>query len=182
MFHTLYSSISSFTSCFRDYLLNSERISREMLRNLVILVDFSDNVLADDYKPNRLEFIKRNLHDFIRLFFDENPLSRLALVTMRSRRAYVISPLTCLAIFLFFHVFFPVNSDQLLTLLMMQRNTSGSTEISTSSPKNAKFVGGLASLQHGLQEAARLLKFTKESDSKEIFGLIYVANCFISAL
>ena len=69
-----------------------------MLRNLVVVLDFSENVKSTDYMPTRLDFLKRYLQSFVREFFDDNPLSRMGLVIMRARRAFVASDLTCFPI------------------------------------------------------------------------------------
>lgn len=57
--------------------------------NIVVVLDISPSMLANDVNPNRLELAKRQLLDFIR----QRPQDRFALVTF-SANAYTVLPLT----------------------------------------------------------------------------------------
>ena len=72
-----------------------------MRRNLFVILDFSENINQSDYPSGRLEFLKTYLTSFVRAFFDENTLSKLGMILLRDRRAYILSKLTCLYILSF---------------------------------------------------------------------------------
>ena len=51
---------------------------------LQIVVDLSRAASIGDMRPNRLAVMSGVLQDFIRNFFDENPLSHLGIIIMRN--------------------------------------------------------------------------------------------------
>jgi len=67
---------------------------RGMIRFLVICIDCSERMEAVDLKPTRLRFVTKTVAGFIREYFDQNPLSQLALVATRGGKAEPLSQLT----------------------------------------------------------------------------------------
>ncbi|KAL6762870.1 Ssl1-like-domain-containing protein [Haematococcus lacustris] len=62
----------------------SARIRKGMIRYVLLVLDVSAGAGAQDLRPNRLACMLRVTRDFIRRFFDQNPLSQLGLLLMRN--------------------------------------------------------------------------------------------------
>eukprot|EP00873_Tetraselmis_striata_P022827 jgi/Tetstr1/443091/TSEL_031147.t1 len=62
----------------------SARIRRGMIRYMELVIDLSAAASAADMRPNRLSVMVDVAQDFIREFFDQNPLSHLGIVIMRN--------------------------------------------------------------------------------------------------
>ena len=65
-----------------------------MLRVLVLVVDLSRSMKDVDLHPNRLAVTLRHVETFILEFFDQNPISQMAIVGMRDGVALRISDLS----------------------------------------------------------------------------------------
>lgn len=82
----------------RDKLLThastAKRIRRGMIRFVQIVVDLSRASLISDMRPSRLKVISAELENFVRLFFDTNPLSQIGLSCTRNGLARVITELS----------------------------------------------------------------------------------------
>jgi len=82
----------------RDHLLThastAKRIRRGMIRFVQVVVDLSRATLMTDLRPSRLKVVSEELQRFVRLFFDSNPLSQLALCCTRDGVARVITELS----------------------------------------------------------------------------------------
>lgn len=57
-------------------------------------MDLSRAAAALDMRPMRAVVMANALSDFIRAFFDENPLSQLGIVVMRDGVAHTLTPLS----------------------------------------------------------------------------------------
>jgi len=66
-----------------------------MLRHLYIVVDFSKAALQQDLKPTRITVILQQTKQFIRNFFDQNPLGNIGLIITKERKANIMTPLSC---------------------------------------------------------------------------------------
>lgn len=58
---------------------------------MYVLIDFSGSMRQGDYKPNRMDFVIGQLTEFVKAFFDQNPISYLSLVAMRDGAAKYIT-------------------------------------------------------------------------------------------
>ena len=66
-----------------------------MLRHLYIIVDFSKSALQQDLKPTRITVILQQTKQFIRNFFDQNPLGNIGIIITKERKANIMTPLSC---------------------------------------------------------------------------------------
>ena len=67
-------------------------IKRGLIRFLYLVIDYSDAMRYQDYKPNRVDFIIAELtNNFIPKFFQENPLSYISIVIMRDGEAHFLT-------------------------------------------------------------------------------------------
>uniref|UniRef100_D3TRH4 General transcription factor IIH subunit n=4 Tax=Glossina TaxID=7393 RepID=D3TRH4_GLOMM len=65
-----------------------------MMRHLFIILDCSESMSVPDLKPTRLLCTLRLLEIFIEEFFDQNPVSQMGLIVLKSKRAEKITALT----------------------------------------------------------------------------------------
>ena len=68
-----------------------ENIRRGVIRFLCIIVDLTASVARRDVRPNRLIVMHAALERFVREFFDQNPLSNLTILAMRTETASELS-------------------------------------------------------------------------------------------
>jgi transcription initiation factor TFIIH subunit 2 len=66
-------------------------VRRGVIRYLQIVVDVSSAVLESDLKPNRLAAIKHELKGFVLNYYDQNPLSELAIILTRNQTAQQVA-------------------------------------------------------------------------------------------
>eukprot|EP00730_Choanoeca_flexa_P012746 TRINITY_DN4577_c0_g1_i1.p1 TRINITY_DN4577_c0_g1~~TRINITY_DN4577_c0_g1_i1.p1 ORF type:complete len:400 (+),score=97.83 TRINITY_DN4577_c0_g1_i1:80-1279(+) len=71
----------------------AKNVKRGMMRHVVVCVDFSKAMKDDDLPPNRIECAANNLLQFINVFFDQNPISHLSLIEMKSGKAAIMTEL-----------------------------------------------------------------------------------------
>merc|ERR1712168_848061 len=64
-----------------------------MLRHVYIIIDISKASLKQDYKPTRVSAIINELNTFIKIFYDQNPLGTIGIITTKDRKAIVQCPL-----------------------------------------------------------------------------------------
>lgn len=62
-------------------------------QDFLILIDVSRSMLANDFHPNRLDFAKRKIEDFVQLIAKKSPGDRIGLIPF-SGQAYLFCPLT----------------------------------------------------------------------------------------
>ncbi|KAL3701137.1 hypothetical protein R1sor_019159 [Riccia sorocarpa] len=60
------------------------RIQRGIIRYLFVICDFSRAAAEEDFKPSRMGIVANCVEAFVREFFDQNPLSHLGLIVIRS--------------------------------------------------------------------------------------------------
>ncbi|XP_059050080.1 general transcription factor IIH subunit 2 [Achroia grisella] len=65
-----------------------------MMRHLLVAIDCSEAMNAQDLKPSRFLCTLKLLQKFIEEFFDQNPLSQLGIVVMKNKRAERITELS----------------------------------------------------------------------------------------
>lgn len=68
---------------------------RGVVRYLVLVLDLSENMVCADVKPDRCSLMFSLIEEFISEYFDQNPMSHLAIVSMKDGLAYQISRLCC---------------------------------------------------------------------------------------
>lgn len=71
-----------------------DTIKRGMIRQVYLCLDMSKGMSEQDMRPNRLAVTIKVVADFVRSFFDQNPLSQLGLVATRDGRAERITELS----------------------------------------------------------------------------------------
>ena len=136
-----------------DYALRHRRLRRDMIRYVYVVIDASrwmrekDPVLPPG---NRLEATIRMLHDFVRTFFDENPLSHLGLVLVRNGEAEILSKLS--------------SSSKPHKVALQSIGPLIATEGNSNNSAN----GGEFSLQNGIEVAGRSLGHQPRHGSREI--------------
>eukprot|EP00922_Rhytidocystis_sp_ex-Travisia-forbesii_P042512 GHVS01063463.1.p1 GENE.GHVS01063463.1~~GHVS01063463.1.p1 ORF type:complete len:345 (+),score=44.38 GHVS01063463.1:240-1274(+) len=69
-------------------------IRRGMIRNLVILLDMSSSMRELDFRPDRLNCALDLVEDFIREFFQQNPIGQMASLAMIDSDALLVQPLS----------------------------------------------------------------------------------------
>lgn len=62
------------------------------LRNLIIVIDMSDNLNAMDYKPNRHKYLFKELEWFVNEYFKYNIASSVVILANRNYKTQLISP------------------------------------------------------------------------------------------
>mmetsp|Transcript_12256 Transcript_12256/g.21865 ORF Transcript_12256/g.21865 Transcript_12256/m.21865 type:complete len:422 (+) Transcript_12256:164-1429(+) len=67
----------------RDDQGQGRTVCRHMIRYVCLVVDMSQAMSESDLRPSRRAVAVEYLHEFIKAFFDENPLSNLAVFTCR---------------------------------------------------------------------------------------------------
>jgi len=72
----------------------TQSVRRGLIRYLVVGIDCSQAAAEKDYRPSRLEACKQQLMQFIKEFYDQNPISQLAIGVTRDRIAEKISDLS----------------------------------------------------------------------------------------
>ena len=62
-----------------------------IIRFLLIIVDQSEGMREIDMKPNRYTVTQQYLQQFIIDFYDNNPLSQLAIVATKHMKTHIVS-------------------------------------------------------------------------------------------
>lgn len=68
-------------------------IQRGIIRHLYLILDLSESMNDKDMRPSRMEVTLKYAKEFVAEFFDQNPISQLAIIGMRDGMAERISPL-----------------------------------------------------------------------------------------
>lgn len=68
-------------------------IQRGIIRNVILILDFSSAMLEKDLRPNRYRLMLSYAIDFVSEFFDQNPISQLGIIGMKDGLAVLISEL-----------------------------------------------------------------------------------------
>lgn len=70
------------------------RQRRGLHRHLVLIIDGSRSMLLTDLRPNRFRLVLRLVQNFVREFFDQNPLAQLSLVLLHDSIAERLTELS----------------------------------------------------------------------------------------
>lgn len=65
--------------------------SYNFFRNLIIVIDFSENMNLNDYKPTRHKFLFHKLESLINNFFKYNFISSITIVSMKNYLSNIVS-------------------------------------------------------------------------------------------
>ncbi|KAF0991507.1 hypothetical protein HZS_5034 [Henneguya salminicola] len=109
-----------------------------VMRQLILIIDISETIMAYDYHPNRLEVIIKLLENFLNNFFDQNPISQIGIIVTSNSKANIICDLTS-------------DDHKLKTAL-----------------KNISSAGGFPSIQNSIEIGVRVLEGVPSSSSREI--------------
>ena len=77
----------------RRVLRDTAAIQRGIIRHLFLILDLSESMTDRDMRPSRLELSTKYAAEFVAEFFDQNPISQLAIVGTRDGMAERISNL-----------------------------------------------------------------------------------------
>jgi transcription initiation factor TFIIH subunit 2 len=69
-------------------------VRRGLIRFLVVVLDCSESMNQRDMRPSRMEVVAQVVKTFIDNFFDQNPISQLALIELRDSAANRITELS----------------------------------------------------------------------------------------
>lgn len=69
-------------------------LQRGIIRALVLVLDLSHTMMEKDMRPNRAQMVINYGMEFISEFFDQNPISQLAVVMMRNGLGSVVSEIS----------------------------------------------------------------------------------------
>ncbi len=75
----------------RRLLKDTTPLQRGIIRHLVLILDLSNAMTEKDLRPNRYLLTIRYASDFVTEYFEENPISQLAILGMRDGIAVRIS-------------------------------------------------------------------------------------------
>lgn len=64
-----------------------------MMRHLYVIIDCSESMSVQDLKPTRLLCTLKLLEIFIEEFFDQNPISQMGVIALKSKRAEKLTDL-----------------------------------------------------------------------------------------
>ncbi|KAG5189259.1 general transcription factor II H, polypeptide 2 [Tribonema minus] len=78
----------------RRTALYGQAIKRGMIRYVFLCIDLSKGMSETDMRPNRLAVTTKVVAEFVRGFFDQNPLSQLGIIITRDGRAERVTDLS----------------------------------------------------------------------------------------
>jgi hypothetical protein len=73
-------------------LLKNLSYKYNFFRNLIIVIDFTEKLNANDYKPNRFSFLYKKLEYLISNYFKFNLISTISVISMKNYLASLTSP------------------------------------------------------------------------------------------
>ena len=82
----------------KDELANKNKIYTNLnynlnfFRNLVIVIDFTEKMIINDFKPSRHKFLLKKIENFIINFFKYNFMSTITIITIKNSIATLTSP------------------------------------------------------------------------------------------
>lgn len=77
----------------RRILRDTAAVQRGIIRHVFLVLDLSEAMTDRDMRPSRLDVTLKYAQEFVGEFFDQNPISQLAIVGTRDGMAERISPL-----------------------------------------------------------------------------------------
>jgi transcription initiation factor TFIIH subunit 2 len=72
----------------------SKSIRRTLIRYLIVGIDCSTSSLENDFRPTRSEVVKNALRNFLKDYFNQNPISQLCLAVTKDRMAEKLTELS----------------------------------------------------------------------------------------
>jgi transcription initiation factor TFIIH subunit 2 len=78
----------------RHVTADDTAVRRGVIRFMVLIVDCSENMKMRDMRPHRLDVTQQSVHAFIENYFDQNPISQLAVIELRNGTAEKITELS----------------------------------------------------------------------------------------
>eukprot|EP01132_Coremiostelium_polycephalum_P000961 gene961-1224_t len=73
---------------------DSSRVRRGMQRHVCLVLDYSKTLALQDLKPSRYNVLLQSVEQFIKEFFDQNPISQLSLIVTKNSKSEKISELS----------------------------------------------------------------------------------------
>ncbi|ODV90314.1 hypothetical protein CANCADRAFT_105044 [Tortispora caseinolytica NRRL Y-17796] len=77
----------------RRRFVDATPVQRGIIRHMVLVIDMSDSMSEKDIRPTRAILTYNYAVEFVTEFFEQNPLSQMAILGMRDGISHVISPL-----------------------------------------------------------------------------------------
>ncbi|KAJ5461072.1 General transcription and DNA repair factor IIH subunit ssl1 [Penicillium daleae] len=121
-------------------LKDTTPLQRGIIRHLILILDLSQSMSEKDLRPTRYLLTLRYAQEFVREFFEQNPISQLGVLGLRDGLALRVSDISG-------------NPTEHLTAIQ---------ELKTQDPK------GLPSLQNGLEMARGALFHTPSHGTREV--------------
>jgi transcription initiation factor TFIIH subunit 2 len=125
---------------------------RGIIRHLVLVLDLSEAMLEKDMRPNRFLVMLRTTVDFIRDFFEQNPISQLSVLGMYDGKCIRVSDLSG-------------NPNDHITAIQRLRTGNGKDD----PPKEPK---GSPSLQNALEMCRAMLYHTPKHGTREVLIIL----------
>ncbi|KAL9078325.1 MAG: hypothetical protein Q9157_002756 [Trypethelium eluteriae] len=138
---------------------NTTPTQRGIIRHLILVLDLSEAMAEKDFKPNRYTFVLRYILSYIREFFEQNPISQLALVGMKDGLAKPISELSG-------------NPNLHLSAVraLMQKEGQGNPSLQNALEMSCAMLQGAPS--HGTREVVIVLGALLTNDPGDIYTTI----------
>jgi len=127
---------------------NVQPFQRGIIRHLVLVLDLSEAMLEKDMRPNRYVVMIRIMTEFIRDFFEQNPISQLSVLGMYDGKCIRISDLSG-------------NPNDHINAILQLRTGKGKDD----PPKDPK---GSPSLQNSLEMCRAMLYHTPNHGTREV--------------
>jgi transcription initiation factor TFIIH subunit 2 len=132
--------------------LKTKKVQRGMMRNVFLILDGSRGMDATDLKPTRAAVVAKVAAEFVREFFDQNPISQLGVILMHNAIAEKITELSG-------------NPKQHVHAISEALKRAGNSN--SISQGNEQF-GGDMSFQNALDAACRSLALQPNFASREV--------------
>lgn len=132
--------------------LKTKRVQRGMMRNVFLILDGSRGMDATDLKPTRAAAVAKVAAEFVREFFDQNPISQLGVILMHNALAEKITELSG-------------NPKQHVQAISEALKRAGN---SSSISQGSEQFGGDMSLQNALDAVCRSLALQPNFASREV--------------
>jgi transcription initiation factor TFIIH subunit 2 len=144
---------------YRRLKKDSTPLQRGIIRHVILCLDLSDSMTQTDFKPTRALLTLRLSLTYIREFFDQNPISQLAVVILRNGIAKTISHLSG-------------NPNQHLGAIKaeMRQEPRGNPSLQNALEVSAALLSGAPS--HGTREVVIVLGALLTSDPGDIYQTI----------
>ncbi|OQR79357.1 general transcription factor IIH subunit 2-like [Tropilaelaps mercedesae] len=78
----------------RLHLQPQKNVRLGMMRHVYVVLDLSSSMNESDLRPTRMQCVLHHMESFVERFYDENPISQMAIVATSNKRAEKISDLS----------------------------------------------------------------------------------------